>query len=401
MSRSRRRPYTEQRPQDLGGGVCSVPVPIPGNPLGYTLVYALESPSGPVLVDAGWNHPDAWAALSGGLNSLGIDVASVRGVVVTHFHPDHAGLAGQVRQESGAWIAMHEADAALVEYMHGMSDDAHRDFQSEMLRLAGAGADEIAAVHAGPPSSRATTEPPGDDPASGARRATAGSHPADSARRETGGDESGSGAQRERAKGAGRGSRDGGRQVPALPDRRLRDGDLVDLPGRKLRAVHTPGHTPGHICLHLEDADRLFTGDHVLPDITPHIGIYPYDRTDVDPLCDFLESLGRVGELGMLDALPAHEWIFPDVAARTAQIRHHHEEKLEQLHTQLSERAEPPTIWETAAMMTWNRPWADLPPALRGMAAGEAAAHLRTLEARGAIRRLSGTGPVRFQAVES
>ncbi|MGN9785731.1 MBL fold metallo-hydrolase [Nonomuraea sp. ZG12] len=384
MSRSRRRPYAEQRPQDLGGGVCSVPVPIPGNPLGYTLVYALESPKGPVLVDAGWNHPDAWAALSGGLAGLGIDVASVRGVVVTHFHPDHAGLAGQVRQESGAWIAMHEADAALVELMHGLSDDAHRDFQSDMLKLAGAGADEIAAVHAGP--ARPATEPAGNPPAD-----PTGDGPANGTPRETervGGRESRSAAPQ-------------GRQVPAMPDLRLRDGDLIDLPGRKLRAVHTPGHTPGHICLHLEDADRLFTGDHVLPDITPHVGIYPYDRTDVDPLGDFLESLGRVGELGMLDALPAHEWIFPDVAARTAEIRHHHEEKLERLHAQLSERAEPPTIWETAAMMTWNRPWADLPPVLRGMAAGEAAAHLRTLEARGAVRRLSGDGPVRFKAIES
>jgi glyoxylase-like metal-dependent hydrolase (beta-lactamase superfamily II) len=384
MSRSRRRPYAEQRPQDLGGGVCSVPVPIPGNPLGYTLVYALESPAGPVLVDAGWNHPDAWAALSGGLAGLGIDVASVRGVVVTHFHPDHAGLAGRVRQESGAWIAMHEADAALVELMHGLSDDAHRDFQSEMLKLAGAGADEIAAVHAGSsggPREAAKAEGPGSRP-----REAKAEGPSDDPREA-------------KAEGPSGGSR--GRQVPAIPDRRLRDGDLIDLPGRKLRAVHTPGHTPGHICLHLEDADRLFTGDHVLPDITPHVGIYPYDRTDVDPLGDFLESLGRVGELGMLDALPAHEWIFPDVAARTAEIRHHHEEKLERLHTQLSERAEPPTIWETAAMMTWNRAWADLPPALRGMAAGEAAAHLRTLEARGTVRRLTGNGPVRFQAIES
>ncbi len=377
MTRTRRTPYAEQRTRDLGGGVWSVPVPIPGNPLGYTLVYAVESPNGPLLVDAGWNHPDAWAALRDGLAVAGMDVAEVSGVVVTHFHPDHAGLAGQVRQESGAWIAMHEADAALVEYMHGMSDDAHSDFQSEMLKLAGAGADEIAAVHAGSSPRAAKAE----DPSISSREMKA---------------EGPSGGPRAvKAEGSR------GRQVPAMPDRRLRDGDLIDLPGRKLRAVHTPGHTPGHICLHLEDADRLFTGDHVLPDITPHVGIYPYDRTDVDPLGDFLESLGRVGELGMLDALPAHEWIFPDVAARTAEIRHHHEEKLERLHAQLSERAEPPTIWETAAMMTWNRPWADLPPVLRGMAAGEAAAHLRTLEARGAVRRLSGDGPVRFKAIES
>ncbi|MFC5832855.1 MBL fold metallo-hydrolase [Nonomuraea insulae] len=339
--KTRRRPYTEQRPQDLGGGVWSVPVPIPGNPLGYTLVYAVESPQGPVLVDAGWNHPDAWDALSGGLAALGLDVSAVHGVVVTHFHPDHAGLAGQVREASGGWIAMHEDDAALVRLMTEYAAGEHDTFQADMLRRAGADAVETRQVMGGRPP------------------------------------------------------------TPALPDRELRDGDLVDLPGRRLRAVHTPGHTPGHICLHLEDADRLFTGDHVLPDITPHIGIYPYDRDDVDPLSDFLASLDRVGDLGPLDALPAHEWIFPDVAARASQIRHHHEEKLERLRALLAQRPQPLTIWEVAAMMTWNRPWDDLAPVLRGMAAGEAAAHLRTLEARGRIRRLPGVDPVRFQAIDS
>jgi glyoxylase-like metal-dependent hydrolase (beta-lactamase superfamily II) len=339
--KTRRRPYAEQRPQDVGGGVWSVPVPIPGNPLGYTLVYAVESPKGPVLIDAGWNHPDAWEALSGGLAALGLDVSAVRGVVVTHFHPDHAGLAGQVREVSGAWIAMHEADAALVRMINEYEAGAQADMQADMLRRAGA------------------------DPAEAAQ--AVGERPI----------------------------------PPAQPDRVLRDGDLVDLPGRKLRALHTPGHTPGHICLHLEDADRLFTGDHVLPDITPHVGIYPYDRDDIDPLGDFLDSLDRVGDLGPLDALPAHEWIFPDVAARAVQIRHHHEEKLERLRALLAQRPQPLTIWEVASMMTWNRPWEDLAPVLKGMAAGEAAAHLRTLEARGLISRVTGVEPVRFHALDS
>ncbi|MEV0314633.1 MBL fold metallo-hydrolase [Nonomuraea fuscirosea] len=339
--KTRRRPYAEQRSQDVGGGVWSVPVPIPGNPLGYTLVYAVESPKGPVLIDAGWNHPDAWEALSGGLGALGLDVSAVRGVVVTHFHPDHAGLAGQVREVSGAWIAMHEADAALVRMINEYEADAQADMQADMLRRAGA------------------------DPAEAAQ--AVGERPV----------------------------------PPAQPDRVLRDGDLVDLPGRKLRALHTPGHTPGHICLHLEDADRLFTGDHVLPDITPHVGIYPYDRDDIDPLSDFLDSLDRVRDLGPLDALPAHEWIFPDVAARAVQIRHHHEEKLERLRALLAQRPQPLTIWEVASMMTWNRPWEDLAPVLKGMAAGEAAAHLRTLEARGLISRVTGVEPVRFHALDS
>ncbi|GII02681.1 MBL fold metallo-hydrolase [Planobispora takensis] len=349
--KTRRRPYSEQRPTDLGGGVWSVPVPIPGNPLGYTLVYAIESPAGPVLIDAGWNHPDAWLALRDGLASLGVDVREVRGVVVTHFHPDHAGLAGRVREESGAWIAMHEADAALVRLMREFGDGPHRDFQAGMLRRAGAGAVEVEEVTANRPS------------------------------------------------------------PPALPDRELRDGQLVDLPGRDLRAIWTPGHTPGHLCLRLQDADRLFTGDHVLPGITPHVGVYPYDRTDVDPLGDFLLSLEKVAGLGELEALPAHEWTFPDAAGRAREIRAHHEEKLTDLAALLAEADRPLTIWEVAERMTWNRPWPELSGMLRGMAAGEAAAHLRALEARGVVRRTpepesqeaapeswthAGTEPVRF-----
>ncbi|MFF0577082.1 MBL fold metallo-hydrolase [Streptosporangium saharense] len=334
--KSLRRPYSEQRPTDLGGGVWSVPVPIPGNPLGYTLIYALESPSGPVLIDAGWNHPDAWLALRDGLAAAGMDIREVRGAVVTHFHPDHAGLAGQVRQESGAWIAMHEADAALIRSMHETGESVRRVERAGMLRRAGAGAAEVEAATAYRP------------------------------------------------------------EPPATPDRTLGDGDLVDLPGRRLRTVWTPGHTPGHICLHLEDADRLFTGDHVLPRITPHIGIYPYDRTDMDPLGDFLASLEKVAGLGTLEALPAHEWIFQDTAGRAREIGTHHEEKLTALTTLLAEAGEPLTIWEVASRMTWKRPWDDLPSMLRGLAAAEAAAHLRALEVRGRVRRAPKGDMVRF-----
>nr|BFE83173.1 hypothetical protein GCM10020093_057740 [Planobispora longispora] len=244
------------------------PGPHPGQPARLHARLRDRVPGGPVLVDAGWNHPDAWLALRDGLDSAGIGVREVRGVVVTHFHPDHAGLAGQVREESGAWIAMHEADAALVRLMNELQDREHRSFQADMLRRAGADASEVEEVT----------------------------------------------AQRPRP--------------PAPPDRELHDGDLVDLPGRELRVVWTPGHTPGHVCLHLRDADRLFTGDHVLPGITPHVGVYPYDRDDVDPLGDFMASLEKVAELGELETLPAHEWTFPGSADRAMEIHAHHEEKL-------------------------------------------------------------------------
>lgn len=331
------------RPQALGGGVWSIPVPIPNSPLASTLVYALESARGPVLVDAGWEHEDAWSALVEGLRAFGMDVADVYGVVVTHHHPDHAGLAGRVREASGAWIAMHREDAAVVRLFRDVvRRGAHRSWRPDALRLAGADDRDLAA-----PRRR------------GARVAP-----------------------------------------PAEPDRELADGDLVDLPGRRLRAIWTPGHSPGHICLHLEDGDRVFTGDHVLPRITPHIGLYPYDLPDADPLGDFLTSLGRIAGLPAAreaEALPAHQHRFTGLAARAREIVRHHEDRLAEVAALLG--AEPATLWQVAAGMRWRSPWEAMTLPDREMAAGEAAAHLRTLERRGVARRDGPDAPLRFVRV--
>ena|GEM_PF-3010110 len=91
-------------------GLWSIPVPIPNNPLRYVLVYAFESDAGITIVDAGWNTDEAWDALCGGIAAMGGSIGDVRGVMVTHIHPDHYGLAGRVREASGAWIGLHPAD---------------------------------------------------------------------------------------------------------------------------------------------------------------------------------------------------------------------------------------------------------------------------------------------------
>ncbi|TDC42607.1 MBL fold metallo-hydrolase [Actinomadura sp. KC345] len=325
----------QPEPEDLGGGLWSVPVPIPDNPLAYTLVYALESPKGPVLIDAGWQHEDAWAALRGGLGTFGIDVADVHGVVVTHFHPDHAGLAGRVRETSGAWIAMHHADAEFIRMFHTTDRAQRSSMELASLRRAGASDAEL-------------TEPA-----------------------------------------------DGGRvDPPAIPDRELSDRELVDLPGRSLRTIWTPGHSPGHICLHLEDGDRIFTGDHVLPRITPHVGLYPYDIPDVDPLGQFLGSLDKVSAMSVDEVLPAHQYRFNGLSGRAQEIIDHHEERLAEVAALLSSR--PTTLWEVTAGLTWRHAWADMAQGSRRMAAAEAAAHIRTLETRGVARREGTDDPLRY-----
>ncbi len=113
-------------------GLWSIPVPIPDNPLRYVLVYAFELDGGGVaLVDAGWNTDDAFQSLSDGLATAGGSMADVQAVLVTHIHPDHYGLAGRVREASGAWIGLHPADAVMLESRYGNTDQLVED----MVRL--------------------------------------------------------------------------------------------------------------------------------------------------------------------------------------------------------------------------------------------------------------------------
>ncbi|WP_017570120.1 MBL fold metallo-hydrolase, partial [Nocardiopsis halotolerans] len=251
--------------EDLGDGVWSLPVPIPGNPLGFTHVYVLSGSGGPVLVDTGWDHDDAWDALTRGLKQTGHSVEEVRGAVLTHFHPDHSGLAGRLRASSDAWIAMHPADIAVTEHLAATPVEVRLDGITDQLRRSGFPEEDVRSL----------------------------------------------------------GEVGNLVNAPAIPDTSLSDGEAVDLPGRDLRAVWAPGHTPGHLCLHLADGGRLFTGDHVLPRITPHVGQFPLLSTDGDPLGDFLtsqEAVGRLPGADRLECLPSHETRFRGLATRAGEI---------------------------------------------------------------------------------
>ncbi|MFP3991106.1 MBL fold metallo-hydrolase [Streptomyces sp. E11-3] len=338
-----------------GGGVWSIKVPIPDNPLGHTLVHLLDTDRGPVLIDTGWDDPTSYDTLVAGLADCGVAVGELHGVVVTHHHPDHHGLSGKVREASGAWIAMHPADAHVVRRTREQRPERWIDYLTDKLTTAGAPDDHLAPLLAARESGTLRTLPGLD---------------------------------------------------AALPDRDITPGELLDLAGRRLRAIWTPGHTPGHICLHLEEdhpagkpgRGRLFSGDHLLPGITPHIGLYedPDDTTVTDPLGDYLDSLERVGRLGVAEVLPAHQYAFTDAPARVRELLDHHEERLRGLRALL---ATPLTPWQLAVRMEWNRPWEQIPYGSRNIAVSEAEAHLRRLVKLGHAEAVPGGEPVAYRAV--
>jgi glyoxylase-like metal-dependent hydrolase (beta-lactamase superfamily II) len=323
----------------LDADLWSIPVPIPDNPLRYVSVYAFGAGDGLVLIDVGWGSDESWQALADGLESIGAGVADVRGVLVTHLHYDHIGLAGRIRQACGAWIALHPADHAVLSLPDYRRAELAVAREAEFLHGLGATPAEAAAA--------VGTVPDWE-------------------------------------KFAGM----------ALPDRLIEDGELADVPGWKLRALHTPGHTPGHLCYVDERSRRLFSGDHVLPRITPNISVQRGDPAS--PLQSYLDSLALTRDLDVDEVLPAHEWRFRGLADRVDTIIAHHERRLAELLAAV--RHHPgSTPWQLAGELTWSRPWAEYGGQMRIFAVTETAAHLDLLEHRGLVTS-SGTRPSEYTA---
>ncbi|KSZ57891.1 beta-lactamase [Rhodococcus pyridinivorans KG-16] len=172
----------------------------------------------------------------------------------------------------------------------------------------------------------------------------------------------------------------------------LAHGDRLDLPGWNIEAVWTPGHTPGHLAFVDRDRDLLFSGDHMLPRISPNISSGPGELGD--PLHRYLLSLHATTALPDCEVLPAHEYRFRGVTERARQLMDHHEVRLDEIREAVAARPES-TAWEITTRVTWSRPIDVMNPRLQRLAVRETQAHLIVLADRGDIRSDGGT-PARW-----
>lgn len=115
-----------------------------------------------------------------------------------------------------------------------------------------------------------------------------------------------------------------------------------------LRAIHTPGHSPGHVCLAIDDV--LLSGDHVLARTVPQQ--WP-DRviayTGLGHYLDSLDKLSRAGEFRL--ALAGHEPVIEDLHSRIEAIHRSQARRLERLTAILDRAARPLSIGEMAPAM--------------------------------------------------
>lgn len=160
----------------------------------------------------------------------------------------------------------------------------------------------------------------------------------------------------------------------------------------------TPGHAPGHICLYEPVEKVLICGDHILPGITPNIGLHPHSSGN--PLGDYLNSLDELSRLEIKLALPGHEEPFTNVKTRIAELIQHHQDRNTEILATI--KTEAKSAYQVAREITWMAdlggvPWQELHSWDRRLAVMETLAHLEAMKIEGKIDKSSGDSVIYYQ----
>ena len=319
---------------EVAPGILRLQLPIHMPGLGHVNCYAIEDERGWAVVDPGMPGPKPFKAMLSRFAGAGFRVKDIHTVIVTHSHVDHFGGAGRLRKEAGAEVVTSKSfrtwwdpdDVDDMEPWDGV------DFDGGSL-----------------PWDRTTP--------------WGGKHPRP--------------PMKVRMKYALL-KPIAKRFFPTpSPSVRLDDAETIRIGRREWVAMHTPGHTPDHLCLFDPDGGVLLSGDHVLPTITPHIsGV----DAGPDPLAAFVDSLDKVATLqGVRHVLPAHGCPFTDLVGRVHDIQRHHGERLDKLKDFLAEAGEASVV-DLSHRLFREKVWGP-------MAESETYAHLEHLRLAGEAAR--------------
>src|SRR6476620_3754739 len=136
----------------------------------------------------------------------------------------------------------------------------------------------------------------------------------------------------------------------AEPSVQLDGAEIVVMGRHRLRVEWTPGHSPGHVCLFEPEGGILFAGDHILPELSPNIGLHP--QSTPDPLHDYLAGLRRMADHQPTRVLPAHGRPFTEIESRVEALTSHHRRRMDQIVEILDN--EEKTGWRVAVDL-WGR----------------------------------------------
>lgn len=308
--------------EEVRDGIWAVPLPLPVRGLPWVFSYFLEDSGGDLhLIDAGWNSDESWSEFEAALGHLGKRMSQVKSVTVTHFHPDHLGMAERIRHASGARVGLLQREQATLHVMK-KPEEWEAEHERDMLRW-GVPRQLWSQLHA--PAAVGVNFPTFD------------------------------------------------------ADLELVDDQVLDLPGRTVRVLATPGHTSGELSLHDAEAGILFSGDHLLPNQFPGIGLG--GESVSNPFAEYFAALDRVVALGDVEVDPGHGYRFGGVAERCEVTRQHHLARSAEI-AAILDRGADLTVWQVAEQVTWTAGWQNLRASELLSAVTQTALHIDYLASR-------------------
>ena len=319
---------------EVSEGVFELRLPIPFED-GLVNVFLFVDGAEVDLLDCGMNSGDSLQLIRSTLADLG--GKRLRTLVVTHIHPDHYGAAGILAGPGKAELYLHRLEVPLVHPRYVELEQLVIEVRN-YLRVNGVPEEEAEVL-------------------SNSQRALS--------------------------------------QVvaPAEPTVQLDGAESLMLGRTPVRVEWTPGHSPGHICLYSASTGLLFAGDHVLPDLSPNIGLHP--QSTPDPLHEYLDGLRRVAAYKPRLVLPAHGRPFSDVGGRVETLVEHHRRRMERVMSIVA--GGELTGWEVALKL-WG-PREQLYE--RRLALQEGLAHLQALAVEGSLEKLVSKESVRWRTASS
>ena len=179
--------------------------------------------------------------------------------------------------------------------------------------------------------------------------------------------------------------------------RRIQDGDLLVVGGREWKVIIGHGHAPEHASLYCAALGACISGDMLLPKISTNVSVWPVDPQG-DPLEQFLCSIRRYRELPPDTLiLPSHGLPFRGAHQRVAALEQHHAERLAELEQAIAAAGRPLTAQDVLQTLFRRK----LDTHQTTFAMGEAIAHLHYLRYAGRLARAVGAdGVVRYGQVK-
>jgi len=316
--------------------IFKIYVPLPDNPLKNLNCYVLKAENENLIIDTGFNRPECLEALKEGLAELNVDIEK-SSLFLTHLHSDHTGLAGEIMNENST-IYMSEIDFNRLQLSLG---GKFWPVMEELFAKNGFPVEEIEISRKINPA-----------------RAFAPSK--------------------------------------LFNVTKVNDGDKIKIGEYELACIHTPGHTPGHMCLYIADKKVMFTGDHVLFDITPNITCW---NGVSDSLASYIESLEKIRSFDVETALPSHRLSSKNFYDRIDELLAHHKERIAECLSVVKTNPDE-TAYTIASKMKWSmrgKDWSEFPIQQKWFAVGETLSHLDYLINKGEIEKDENGEYVRYR----